>query len=307
MRPKKPLPDEFDGRAFRAADALAAGVSPGHLRSATVPGPHHGLRAAEEVQSAREADLAYGAAAPAVAALASVSACRVWGIPLPLSIERRIHTYVAVPTPRYVPRGKAITGIKLAEHLFSTRRVDGVRILSPCVAWAQAAEMLGPREVLVQADALLTVAGNYPGRRFEGALATLEQLRAITEAWAGRAGVGAMRAALEIVRAGSESPGESRLRHSMLLAGFPEPEMQIWVLENGHLVARVDLAYSRLKIAIEYDGDHHFDKQKAIEDVERRRELERLGWIVIQVTRRDIRDPTRLFASLRAAMKARGF
>lgn len=305
MRPKKPLPAEFDGRAFRYADARAAGVSRGQIRSSTTVGPHRGIRVPERITSPLGADLAYAAMAPGHIALASVSACRVWGIPLPLSIDSRMHTYLAVRSPRHVPSGAAITGFKLAGHLYSVREVDGVRALSPCVAWAQSAAFLEPPEVLVQADALLTRADNYPGRRREGALTTLEEMRAVTAAWMGRAGVARLRGALELVRPGVESPGESRLRYSLMAAGFAEPTVQQRVYDRGRFVARIDLSYPALRIALEYDGEHHFTVAKAMEDIERRRELERLGWIVIQVTRRDMRDPSRLFARLRVAMLAR--
>ncbi|PPG31754.1 hypothetical protein C5B97_04805 [Pseudoclavibacter sp. RFBB5] len=305
MRPKKSLPAVFDGRAFRYADARVAGLSRGHIRSSTSVGPHRGIRVPERITSPLGADLAYAASAPEDVALASVSACRVWGIPLPLSIGSRMHTFVAVRSPRHVPSGVAVTGFKLAGHLYSVREVDGVRALSPCVAWAQSAAVLALREVLVQADALLTRADNYPGRRHQGALATLDELRAVTAAWTGRVGVARLRAALQLVRPGSESPGESRLRFVLSEAGFAEPIVQHRVYDRGRFVARIDLSYPPLKIALEYDGEHHFTVAKAMEDIERRRELERLGWIVIQVTRRDIRDPSRLFARLRVAMLAR--
>ncbi|PPF34243.1 hypothetical protein C5E05_15180 [Pseudoclavibacter sp. AY1H1] len=305
MRPKTPLPPEFANTTFRYSAALESGITRGQVRASTTTGPHRGIRTTREITSPRDADLAYARASPRDVALASVSACRVWGIPLPLAIESRRHTFVAVRSPRHVPTGVAVTGIRLAPHLFSDREFEGVRLLSPCVAWAQLAAQVSPRETLVQADALLTRADNYPGRRHGGSLATLDELRAVADAWAKRAGVAQLRAAVELARPQVESPGESRLRHALISARFPEPVLQHRVFDGRRFVARIDLAYPSLKIALEYDGEHHFTVAKAVEDIERRRELESLGWTVIQITRRDIQDPTRLFARLRAAMRPR--
>lgn len=305
MRPKTPLPPEFADTTFRYSDALENGITRGQIRASTITGPHRGIRTTHEITSPRDADLAYARASPRDVALASVSACRVWGIPLPLAIESRRHTFVAVRSPRHVPTGAAITGIRLATQLFSEREFEGVRLLSPSVAWAQLAAHITPRETLVQADALLTRAENYPGRRHSGSLATLDELRWVTAAWAKRAGVAQLRAAVEFARPQVESPGESRLRFALISARFPEPVLQHRVFDGRRFVARIDLSYPSLKIALEYDGEHHFTVAKAMEDIERRRELESLGWIVIQITRRDIQDPTRLFARLRAALRSR--
>lgn len=305
MRPKTPLPPEFADTTFRYSDALENGITRGQIRASTITGPHRGIRTTHEITSPRDADLAYARASPRDVALASVSACRVWGIPLPLAIESRRHTFVAVRSPRHVPTGAAITGIRLATQLFSEREFEGVRLLSPSVAWAQLAAHITPRETLVQADALLTRAENYPGRRHSGSLATLDELRWVTAAWAKRAGVAQLRAAVEFARPQVESPGESRLRFALISARFPEPVLQHRVFDGRRFVVRIDLSYPSLKIALEYDGEHHFTVAKAMEDIERRRELESLGWIVTQITRRDIQDPTRLFARLRAALRSR--
>jgi len=70
--------------------------------------------------------------------------------------------------------------------------------------------------------------------------------------------------------------------------------------------ARTDLAYPELRIAIEYQGEYHFSPEQVIDDMERIRELRLRGWIVILVTRRDIRNPVAFLAELRAALASRG-
>ena len=57
------------------------------------------------------------------------------------------------------------------------------------------------------------------------------------------------------------------------------------------LIARNDLAYPELRIAIEYEGDgHRTDRTQWRRDIRRQRELEDLGWIVIRLTEHDLHD-----------------
>src|SRR5690606_35632822 len=71
-------------------------------------------------------------------------------------------------------------------------------------------------------------------------------------------------------------------------------------------VARVDLAYPELKIAIEYDGDgHRSDREQWRRDIRRQRELERRGWIVIHLTQADLDDPDAFLTHLRHARGTR--
>jgi hypothetical protein len=52
----------------------------------------------------------------------------------------------------------------------------------------------------------------------------------------------------------SESPFEARLLRLLVSADLPRPVSQYEVRDRGRLIARVDLAYPRSKLAIEADG-----------------------------------------------------
>lgn len=60
--------------------------------------------------------------------------------------------------------------------------------------------------------------------------------------------------AADLVRAGVDSPMETRLRLLMVLAGLPEPEVNI-VLRNeyGDVVRRSDMGFRSSRLALEYD------------------------------------------------------
>lgn len=104
-----------------------------------------------------------------------------------------------------------------------------------------------------------------------------------------RRGVVQLRFLIPLVDPLAESPRESWTRLEILDAGLPEPELQVWVEEHGVPVFRLDLAYPRHFVAVEYDGaefhDRTEDQRRA--DEERRDWLRRRGWTVIVVRRGD--------------------
>ncbi|MDX1889992.1 DUF559 domain-containing protein [Mycolicibacterium sp. 050158] len=105
----------------------------------------------------------------------------------------------------------------------------------------------------------------------------------------GRNGIRRARTTLELVDAGAESPRETWLRLPIVRSGLPRPRTQIPVLdEYRQLVARVDMGWEDWKIAIEYDGEHHWtDRRQMARDIRRTEQLGELGWIVIRVTAED--------------------
>lgn len=126
----------------------------------------------------------------------------------------------------------------------------------------------------------------------------------------GRRGVGALRAILE------ESYGKTvpdsrfnRLVERLLVASdLPEPTVEQTVLgPEGQFLARVDLAYPQLKIAIELDSRRYHLTTEAFEsDRPRQNHLEVLGWIVLRYTWRAYVDaPWRIVADVRAAIATR--
>ena len=94
--------------------------------------------------------------------------------------------------------------------------------------------------------------------------------------------------ALPFLKGDTDSSMETRLRLTLQRFGLPAPEVNFMV-ENpvSGAMMLLDMAYPKLKIAIEYDGRFHDLQWEA--DVERRKMLDELGWDVIQVTASDMR------------------
>lgn len=122
----------------------------------------------------------------------------------------------------------------------------------------------------------------------------------------GRKGIRRALAALDLVDAGAESPRETWLRLIIIRAGFPRPETQIPVFDEfGQVVARVDVGWSDLKIAVEYEGEHHrSDRRRIARDIRRTELLQELKWIVIRVTAED--TPETIRRRISAAFAQRG-
>ncbi|MFV8166321.1 hypothetical protein ACNQVK_30175 [Mycobacterium sp. 134] len=104
----------------------------------------------------------------------------------------------------------------------------------------------------------------------------------------GRKGIKQARASIALVDPGAESPKETWLRLLVVRAGYPPPQTQHPIYnEYGALIGHVDTAWPELKIAMEYEGQHHTDPDVLRHDIARIDEMIEMGWIVIRVTCRD--------------------
>ncbi|WP_214403112.1 DUF559 domain-containing protein [Pseudonocardia lacus] len=87
----------------------------------------------------------------------------------------------------------------------------------------------------------------------------------------------------------AESTMETRLRLVLVGGGLPRPTSQFAVrTADGAVVARVDLAYPDARLALEYDGAHHFDDEFSRLDRRRDLLLDELGWQTMRFTSDDV-------------------
>lgn len=93
----------------------------------------------------------------------------------------------------------------------------------------------------------------------------------------------------------AESPMETRLRLRLLLLryGLPPPAVQFELLDAyGFVLARFDLAYPGLRLAIEYDGvEPH--RQRRIQDNRRDMAVAELSWETMRFGYEDVWDTPR--------------
>lgn len=119
-----------------------------------------------------------------------------------------------------------------------------------------------------------------------------------------RKGVQLARQALPLLDPGAASPGETRCRLLLHGAGFTGLRHAVVITDAaGEWVAEADLGDPDARVAVQYDGLHHFESgaKQRVSDVARD-ELARLaGWEVVVLTSQDLRHPHLAIAKVQAA------
>ncbi len=102
---------------------------------------------------------------------------------------------------------------------------------------------------------------------------------------------------------------ETRLRLLIVLAGLPEPTVDVRLMnDDGTWRRRFDLCYPELRLIIEYDGRHHAeDSAQWNSDLDRREELDDEEYRILVVTARGIFvEPARTLERIRRQLELRG-
>lgn len=156
--------------------------------------------------------------------------------------------------------------------------ISGVRVTTPLRTALDLGCNLHRKDALAALDQFIRIHG-----------LTCDALATAVMRYFRRRGVVQLRQLIPLADGRSESPRESWTRLAIIDAGLPVPEAQFWVEIDGVPTYRVDLAYPRLRVAIEYDGEEFHDRteQQRLHDAERRAWLEAHGWTVVVVRNGD--------------------
>lgn len=173
--------------------------------------------------------------------------------------------------------------------------ISGVRVSAPQQVFVELATQLNLVDLVIVGDHLV-----------RKGLVDLETLRRFC-AEASGPGAALARTAAGYVRNGVDSPMETRLRLLIVLAGLPEPEVNLLV---GSEVERrkYDLSYRRSKTIIEYDGRQHVERVEQWEaDLERREAIDDDQWRIMVFVAKDIyRSPGRTLERIHRVLRLRG-
>lgn len=228
---------------------------------------------------------------PDVTVLRGWSAVWLWGLewadpddPVEVVLPHRRR---ARPRP-----GLLVTGETLHPAEVVLRR--GIRVTDPARTAFDLARRLPDDEAVAVVDALLRVGGVGP----EAVLTVLERHPRAS---------GRQKASAVVARCDprAESPRESMLRLAVHRAGLPAPVPQFVVRVDGRFVARLDLAWPELRVALEYDGAHHRDRAQHGRDIARHNALRSAGWVVFQVDATQWPSLDQVLASVGQALAAR--
>ena len=306
MRPRKRLPVRL-GDNFSISGARAAGVSRTRRDADDLHRPFRGTRSKTVPETFRQTVDCYRPRLRPEHAFAGRTAARLWELPLPWPWEPEEPLDIAVPLHLSAPKISGVRGRRLAEHKIQHWTLRGAPVVDAVTALFTMASELIVSDAVAIIDALITEADNYPGQVPGRPLASVSEIKDRLDEWGRFPGSGTVRKALVLARPRVESPKETETRLLIRDAGFAEPIVQHEVRDRGRFVARVDLAYPELMIAIEYEGDgHRRDKQQWRTDIRRQRDLEDRGWIIIRLTQADLDDDgSALLTRLRNAIARR--
>ncbi|MBM7493672.1 very-short-patch-repair endonuclease [Micromonospora luteifusca] len=294
--PKAPRrPPQLRGRVFRGSIAISRGLlTRNDLRSSAWQPLFRDVYADAQVRITHRIRCAAVGRwlIPPGAAIAGRSAAAFYGSTTPAPSD---------PVDILVSSGTRIgpaTGLRIHHgevDAGDTLHKAGLRVTSPARTCWDLARWLDVVEAVVVIDTMLA------SRHTD-----VSALREYALSRAGRRGWRSLLRAVDLADAGAESPQESRTRVRLVLAGLPRPQTQWVVADQGRFVARLDLAWPELKVAVEYDGLWHNDPEQLHRD---RRRLNRLlggEWIVLHVTAKRLRDDFDGFlVEVRAALRAR--
>lgn len=116
----------------------------------------------------------------------------------------------------------------------------------------------------------------------------------------GRRGAARLPRVVKLARPAAESPMETRIRLAIVLAGLPEPQLQVPVGPY-----RLDMAYPELRLGIEYDGREHLDQARALRDLDRQAYFTARGWRIVRFPKHVVlHEPARIPWTVRRAMIA---
>lgn len=140
--------------------------------------------------------------------------------------------------------------------------------------------------------------------------ATVQSVEAIARCHPGARGIRRLRAALDLVDAGAESPQETRLRLLLVQSGLPRPVTQIPVRnERGRVVRRIDMGWPEFMVGAEYDGEQHVkNPDDYANDIDRLEFLAAKGWDIVRVSARQLRwEREAVVQRVRLALRRSGF
>lgn len=287
---------------FTVRQALDDGVSARALRRRSeLVRPTSGVRARRETYdgSLRAQCAAVALTLPRGAAFSHTTALRLLGVELPWRLETDGAIHVVVPRRVDRPKRHDVVAHACLQPSLEIVERGGLRVTSPAQTWLHVAHLLRPDDVVVLGDSLV--------RRVDPRT-DLAELHRLVAATRGMRGLERCRRALELVRPGTDSSMETRVRLVLVEGGVAGLVVNAVVRDrHGGYLCRPDLMIPELRIAIEYDGDiHRTDPETWRRDIEKRQRMQDEGWVVVTVTADDvIRHPARLARRVRALVATR--
>ena len=282
---------------FPVCRAVAAGLVTSRARRPDLVAAGRGLRRRRNVRATSVQIAVAHAQRDRSLIVSHASAAALWDLWLPSGMEPP--PQLSRLRPAAQPRMAGVEGHRLRLDPAADLVVLGAggaahAVTSPVRTWLDlAAAGLCGEDLVIFGDALLRRADGPRGRLPPGwghPLASPDEVRAAVDGRAGRPGGRALRDALPHLRAGSDSPQETRLRLRLVRAGLPEPRVNpriplVWDAHGRVLRSiPVDLYFEAARVAVQYEGEHHFTRADQYRrDMRRDEELRDVGVETLRV------------------------
>ena len=219
------------------------------------------------------------------------TAARVWRVPVTVPPGED----VTVPETGHRLRRAGVTC-----HVRSATEVaviGGVRVSTLTDLFVELASVLPLVELVVAGDWMVRRHGVRPSSLIEAAAGA-----------DGRA-VALARSAAAYVREKVDSPMETRLRLLLVLAGIPEPDINLEIRTvDGEVLRRYDLCWPGVRVIVEYDGRHHVEREEQWErDLVRREAIDDSEWRILVIVSSGVyKSPEQTVRRVHTLLGARG-
>ncbi len=305
---RKSLPEHLTTGSFSVRASDKAGVTRSRTRAMDLVLVSRGIRVPVGSDAAGASALRAYTDLDDASILVSLSAARVWGIPLPIKRRGDWRIHIARRRGFSFPRRVNVAGHLLTLLPEEVVEYDGVRLTSPARTWLDLATLLTLEDLVAAGDHLVCSHGpGFPVPR--EALCSIAELAGIVGRHPGMRGVRTARAALELIRVGADSAPESLMRLALIDANLPEPVLN-HVIRNhfGQAVLWPDAAYLEYRISLQYDGEHHGGAEQHLRDIERQERSLAQGWLEVRISKHDLEgERPAVVHKVRRALQSRGW
>ncbi|TXK18401.1 hypothetical protein [Homoserinibacter sp. GY 40078] len=276
---------------FRVSEGRGRGLTASQLRR--LDAPFWGVRSSWRDTGFEHLVRAFAPRMPDRAFFYGTTAARLHELPLPeRMLDDAIHVAVPAGSRRVDAQGVRAHHVRISPLDITSR--GWCSLASVARTWCDLGAMGATEgDLVVSGDRALWV---------RDPLTTTELLAETLSRYEGRRGARRLHEALPLLDSRADSPAESRIRLAIHHARLPRPAVNTAV-RVGSEVIHPDLVWAQSRVMLEYEGDHHrTDRRQWRYDIRRYANARAAGWVVIQATGDDLRDPSRLLAALRRAL-----
>ncbi|AIY01859.1 hypothetical protein ART_2260 [Arthrobacter sp. PAMC 25486] len=306
MRTPKPLPWPLAQQAFTLDQAERAGLSRSRTRapdlwtpSRSIRIPHQGLGDWRSICRANLSLIPDGIASHNTAA-------SLHGLFLPSRLENHPLLQISRPMGQGRPQRNLLRGHELFLEDGDVVELAGMLVTSVQRTLLDIAPLLAVDEIVEIADQIVC-AHAYSFKPPKFPMVSLGALHNYIERHTGMRGIRKVRAAMELVRVGSDSPRETQLR--LLIERTPLPAFECNVeIKDPSGTGRVgpDLACKKYRTCAEYDGAHHFTAEQQGKDHDRDFVTKSLDWHQALINNHDMKNGGQVAITKIARMLVQG-